>query len=180
VSTVPFFIDPEIGNSLWDNLFLGGADWPGVWKVDVTKSRSVTKVKVKGKDGVTTTDEGYDGAVLKATGILWLAEQFDDLQTLLPNFDPRQPGVIRTPLDIYTPVTALLGVDSVYLEKINISPPATGILTVSLDLSEWFPNTKTTVTTKKVKGFDGTDKAGAPLNKSDFVVTPPSKGPANL
>jgi hypothetical protein len=178
--TVPFFIDPEIGNSLWDNLFLGGTDWPGVWRIEVTKSRTVTKVKVKGKDGVTTTDEGYDGATLRAVGVIWLQEQFDDLQALLPNFDPRQPGVTRTPLDIYTPATALLGVDSVYLEKVNVTPPEGGKLTITLDLSEWFPSTKTTKTTTKVKGFDGTSKAGAPLNASDFKVTPPSQGPANL
>lgn len=181
MSEIPFWVSKDYGNSLWDNLFLGGVDWPGVWKVEVSKKRDVDKVKQKGKDGSTLTDQGYPGATLTATGILWLEDQLTDFATILPNFDPKRPGVTRTPLDIYTPITALFGIDSVYIEEISASHPTTaGKLTITIKLAEWFPATKTTQTTKKVKGFDGTDKSGAALNNSDFNVTPPSGANPNL
>lgn len=181
MSTVPFWVSPDYANSLWDNLWLGGTDWPGVWQVTVKKSRDVDKAKQAGKDGVTTTDKGYNGAEVNAVGKLWLASHLEDFQALLPNFDPRKPGVTRTPLDIYTPVTALFGVDSVYIEAIEAGHPTpAGVLTVTLKMSEWFPATKTTSTTKKVKGFDGTSKSGDALNPEAFTVTPPSKAAPNL
>lgn len=179
--TVPFWVSPDYGNSLWDDLWLGSSSWPGVWQVTVKKSRDVDKAKQAGKDGVTTTDKGYNGAEVTATGRLWTADHLSDFQELLPNFDPRKPGATRTPLDIYTPVTSLFGVDSVYIESIEAGhPTAAGVLTVTIKMSEWFPATKTTNNSKKVKGFDGADKAGAPLNPDAFNVKTPSQTTPNL
>jgi hypothetical protein len=180
-STVPFWVSPDYGNSLWDSLWLGGTDWPGAWQVKVKKARDVDKAKQSGQDGNTLTDKGYVGAVVTATGRLWKQDQLEDFQALLPNFDPRKPGVTRSPLDIYTPVTALFGVDSVYIKSIEAGHPTSGgVLTVTIELEEWFPATKTAANTKKVKGFDGTDKRGAALNDQDFRVSPPSSAAPNL
>lgn len=178
--TVPYFTETEIGNSLWDELFLGGVNWPGVWEVTVTKGRDIDKVKQKGKDGRTLTDNGYEGAELEAVGRIFRQSDFDDLQDILPRFDPKVPGATRTPHDIYHPAAALLGVDAVYIEKIRVTPPKAGVLTVTLTISEYFPETKNTNNKKEVQGFDGAQNSGAPLNAQDFQVNSVSTALPNL
>jgi hypothetical protein len=169
-------------NSLWDYLFLGGVLWPGICLIQCDKSRSVDPAKEKGKDGVTLTDNGFDASPVKATLMLWTQAQWDELNQIMPNFDPRKPGGSRSPLEIWHPALELLSIQSVYLRKISVSTPTGDILRVDLDMIEWFPETKiakgTTGTAKKAKGFQGADKAGAPLNPDDFKVTSPSSNTA--
>lgn len=177
-----YWISTEFGNSLWDELFLGGVTWPGVWRQSTEVGRAVDKAKTAGVDGYTTTDKGYTGGVMQFEGRFFDELSWLDFEALVPNFHPRRPGAIKTPLDIYHPAPALLGITYVYLEKIKIGHPAEGslICPVTLELSEWFPNTKKTGSSKKVKGFSGTGNAGQPLNPADFQVRPPSAGGSNL
>lgn len=182
MTAVPFWVSREFGNSLWDELWLGGTSWPGVWKLETTKSRQVDKAKSPDTDGITLTDKGYNASEIKATGIIWKSDQLSDeelgigLAEILPNFDPRKPGQTRTPLDIYHPSSVLAGISNVYIEKIHIGHPENGILKVQLDLVEWFPETKPAKQKNTPKGFSGTNNAGAALSPADFEVTPPSAG----
>lgn len=162
--------------SLWDFLWLGGGLVPGMCAdFDVSKERSIDLAKQKGKDGITLTDNGYDGAPCKATQILWTKKQWDDFTVWLPNYDPQKPGGSRTPLDIVHPAANLLGVRSVYLKKIHTSNPVKGILRVDFEMVQWFPATATAKSKGATKGFDGTDnKSGAVLDPNAFVVPQPS------
>lgn len=177
--TVPFWVEEQIASaSFWDFLLLGGVTWPGIWTIEADKSRAIDPAKEKGQDGITLTDNGYDASLVKAIGLIWKPTQLEALEEILPNFDPRRPGGSRTPLDIYHPVCTLLAIKTVYLRKISLANPQGGILRVNLDMIEWFPKTKPASTSKKAKGFDGTDKSGAPLNANDFTVTKPSSNTA--
>jgi hypothetical protein len=179
---MPFWVTEEAGNSLWDELFLGGVTWPGVWQLKTSVGRAVDKAKTAGVDGYTTTDKGYTGGEISLEGKFFRELDWLDFEALLPNFHPRRPGAIKTPLDIYHPAPALLGITYVYLENIEIGHPTAPslICPVTLKCSEWFPNTKKTSSSKKVKGFSGTGNAGQPLNPQDFQVNPPSSGGSNL
>lgn len=178
---IPFWVSTEYGNSLWDELFLGSDSWPGRWKITPKKDRAIEQAKQKGVDGVTLTDNGFNAGTLQAEGVLWLETQWEDFQLIYPNYDPQKPGVSRTPLSVYHPVLELMGIDSVYLKGISISPPgAGGIVTVTLDLLQWFPATKAAQTKGKIKGFNGTNNANAKLESGDFAVPPSSNPGANL
>lgn len=169
--TIPHWASDD-KDSLWDFLMLGGRFWPGLWKVDCSKSRAVDKAKAAGVDGYTLTNKGYAGAPFKATGRLWTSEQIQELQTILPDFDPEWAGV-STPLDVYHPTLDLMQVGAAYLSKIEIKGPEQGILTITLDLDQWFPITKPAKSASKPKGFDGAAGANAPLNPEDFRLDPP-------
>jgi len=162
--------------SLWDFLWLGGGLVPGLCALfDISKERSIDLAKQKGKDGITLTDNGYNGAPCKATQILWKKSQWDDFTDWLPNYDPQRPGGVRTPLDIVHPAAALLGVRSVYLTKIHTSNPVNGILRVDFEMVQWFPSTATAKTKAATKGFDGTNnKNGGVLDPKAFDVPKPS------
>jgi hypothetical protein len=162
--------------SLWDYLWLGGGLVPGLCAdFDISKERSIDQAKQKGTDGITLTDNGYEGAPCKATQILWTPQQWLDFTDWLPNYDPQRPGGSRTPLDIVHPAAALLAVRSVYLKKIHTSNPIKGILRVDFEMVQWFPSTATAKSKPAAKGFDGTNnKNGAVLNPDDFKVPSPA------
>ncbi len=173
MASVPFWVLPQFSGGYWDDLWLGGVLLPGQWKVEVVKERSIEKKKQQGIDGNALQDKGYVGAVLKATGILWTAEQLEDFENAIPIFDPRTPGSARNPLDIYYPAAHLLSVFSVYVRKITIQQLSKQILTTVWDLEEWFPAVKPAKPSKTAKGFDGANNSGDPLNPKDFQVGPP-------
>jgi hypothetical protein len=111
--------------------------------------------------------------MIKAIGILWTADHTDELDQLLPRFDPETVGV-STPLDIYHPQAELMRLAAVYLKKITIKGPDRGKLEVALDLEQWFPATKPAKSGTKSKGFDGAARANAPLSPEDFRVDVPT------
>jgi hypothetical protein len=175
--SLPYWRPKDVPNgSFWDLWWLGGGLVPGLCAdFDVAKSRSIDLAKQKGTDGVTLTDNGYEGAPVKVTQILWTPTQWSDFQDWLPNYDPQRPGGVRTPQDIVHPAASLLGVRSVYLNKIHTSQPVKGILRVDFEMVQWFPSTKAANSKPTLKGFDGTsNKNGAVLNPDDFKVTSPS------
>lgn len=155
--------------SLWDKLRLGGIIFPGKWSGKVSKKRELDIVKVRRLDGVRILDNGYFGTAMSYTGTLWTPDQWDTFQTILPTFDPQRPGGGRSPLDYYHPAGAVLGVGTVYIVEIGIAEPSNGMLTIPLELLQWYPRPK-----PFVQGFAGTRQSGAPLNPADFKVTPPS------
>jgi hypothetical protein len=180
--SAPFWIDQDFGSaSLWDFLWLGGVLWPGICKIEsVTKSRSIDEAKVPGSDGITLTDKGYNASKVKARIIIWEEHQWERLNKILPDFDPRRPGSSRTPLDIYHPTCVLLAIKSVYIHTIKVANPTGHIFNLDLDLIEWFPKTKPATSSKQPKGFDGTKKSGGDLSTSDFLVSPSGDTDKNL
>lgn len=175
--SIPFWRPKDVPNgSFWDLLWLGGGLVPGLCAdFDIVKSRSIDIAKQKGTDGITLTDNGYDGAPVKATQILWTQNQWDDFQEWLPNYDPQRPGGSRTPLDIIHPAATLLSVASVYLNKIHVSQPVKGILRVDFEMTQWFAATKAAGGKAALKGFDGVNnKTGAVLDPNAFAIPKPS------
>lgn len=176
-TNIPFVYDPIGTSSLWDQMLLGGIYWPGLWSIGATKERALDIVKVRRKDGTMTLDNGYFGAELQAVGRLWTPAQFDELQRILPDFDPQRPGGGRTPLDLYHPTAALLACNTVYIRKLGVPPPGApgggppGSIVFIIDMVQWCSDLKVFV-----QGFAGARKAGAPLNPGDFEVPSANTG----
>lgn len=168
--TIPFWTDiiPH-----WDTLFLGGTQMPGVWKIEGDKERAADKAKVAGQDGYTLTNKGYNGGAIKAIGRLWTGEQINEIYALLNAFDP-EFVTAAAPYDIYHPSCEVLWITHVWVKKLAIKGPEKGILTVTMDLDQWFPETKPSRSSKKVKGFDGVATQGAPLSPEDLELGPPT------
>lgn len=179
MSGIPFVYDLAINPeySLWDQMYLGGVYWPGVWSIGASKKRSLDIVKVRRKDGTMTLDNGYFGAELTAYGRLWTPAQFDELQEILPNFDPQRPGGGRTPLDLYHPAAALLSCNTVYLQSLAVPPlggsggAPRGSIIMTIDMVQWCSDLKIFV-----QGFAGARKANAPINASDFELPSANTG----
>lgn len=165
--------DDSPGVSTWDQLRLGGIVWPGLWTCKPSKKRELDIVKVRRFDGVRILDNGYFGTALSCAGKLWRKDQWDDLQSFLPDFDPQRPGGGRSPLDIYHPAAAFFSVGTVYIVEIALGDPVGGILPLALELLQWYPRPK-----PFVQGFAGTRQSGAPLNAQDFAVDKPSANTA--
>jgi hypothetical protein len=157
------------GLSDWDELILGGVKWPGIWSVTgAGVSRKIDLKKSKGADQATLKDEGYKNAKLTATGVLHSAEQWQQLQQVLPDVHPRRQGGDRQPLQLIHPAANLLGIDSVYLTGIKvptIDAPKGGPLTIVLDFIEWTPKPKPV---KNASGQSGGGKGNQPKTLDDL------------
>ena len=146
------------GDLLWDTLILGADVWPGLPVVEAAASRSVDAQKKKGDDGANLVDQGYEPTQVKITIRMWLREQWEELQRLLPNVHPRTKGGIRTPVDIIHPATQLIGVRQIYVEKVGPLTVDRGLMTFVLEAIEWFPAPKPNKSsTKKAKASSGGD-----------------------
>jgi len=151
--SLPWISDDTL---LWDTLIIGGEVWPGVPTVTVEATRAVDLQKKKGDDGANLVDQGYEPAKVTLTLRLWMQDQWDELQRLLPTVHPRRKGGIRTPVDIVHPATQLVGVRQIYITKIGSPTADKGVLTIVLDAVEWFPQPKPAkAKTKKSKAATG-------------------------
>jgi hypothetical protein len=128
----------------WDTLILDGEIWPGVCEISgAGVSRKVDVKKGKGEDGATIKDEGYDLARLSITLTIYSEGDWVQLQRLLPTIHPRRKGGTRTPIEIVNPQCNLLGVSTIYIDKISIpKKPKSGDGLVELEMSaiEWVPD----------------------------------------
>lgn len=127
----------------WDTLILDDEIWPGICEISgAGVSRKVDVKKGKGEDGATIKDEGYDLARLSITITIYDEEDWVQLQRLLPTVHPKRKGGTRTPISIVNPQCNLLGVSSIYIDKISIpKKPKSGDGLVELEMSaiEWVP-----------------------------------------
>lgn len=156
--------------SAWDQLRLGGFTVPGAWTCEVSKKRDLMIVKLRLRDGVGILDNGYFGVALELSGRIWTPDQWYELQDQFPNYDPPRQGGSRSPLYVYHPAAAFLGVSLIYIAEFKLPPPSGGILPLSIGAVQWFPRPK-----PFIQGFAGTRRSGAPINSTDFDVPPPSK-----
>lgn len=130
----------------WDQLILGGTNWPGIWEIQGEGvERDIDLKKSKGSDQATLKDEGYRNGKFDAVGIIYNDEQWRQLQSLLPEVHPRRKGGDRKALQIIHPQVNVLGIDSAYLTKIRIPEldrTRGGPLVVTLSFIEWVPKPK--------------------------------------
>lgn len=128
----------------WEIVYLAGEKWPGVAEVSGAGcSRKIDVQKEKGTDGANLKDEGYDPARISITLKVTTDAEWTRLQELIPLIHPRKKGGPRTPVEIYYPSLALLGITQIYIDKIPIpaKPSADdGILFVEMSAIEWFPS----------------------------------------
>jgi hypothetical protein len=161
----------EDARTAWDTLYLGGELWPGVSNVEASSERgvNVAKPRDRSKDP-TLTDNGYEPGSIKVTIKIWTEEQWEKLNEIVPRFSPRKSSTVRTPLELWHPATAILGIDTVFVKTIGVVPPQSNqILTFNMALMQWFP------TTSRGRSVGRSD--GGPLNQADFEVNEPN--PAN-
>lgn len=152
----------------WDTLILNDEIWPGVCEISgAGVSRKVDVKKGKGEDGATLKDEGYDLARLSITLTIYSDGDWVELQRLLPTIHPRRKGGTRTPISIVNPQCNLLGVSSIYIDKISIpKKPKSGDGLVELEMSaiEWVPEPA------PVKGGAGTGTTSEGFNKAGGAI----------
>lgn len=147
-STVPDWASQD---EAWDRMDMAGEFWPGIWEAEGTVARDIDKKKRKGKDGWKLTDEGYRGAEITLICRIWIDPSdpeetargdYEELQRLLPLIHPRRKGGTRTPIEVNFPPLALMGINQLYVSELGIPKIESGVLTLRLKVSEWFPQPK--------------------------------------
>jgi hypothetical protein len=122
----------------WDKLILGDNVMPGVWAiVSGDCSRQVDHKKTKNKDKAVIKDLGLLPPRLQAKGKLCTREDWEALQQIMPDINPRKAGGPKFPLKIYHPAAAILGVSTIYVERIKPPEIDNGVLTFEIDMIEW-------------------------------------------
>lgn len=176
-----FWVDELKGESVlrvWDQLVLGGDTFPGLWQVEPVVELSVDVAKwITNQNSIDENnppkyearlvDKGYGPGKLRATGQIWTAAQWRDLQDVLPRFTPKESSDIRDAFDILHPLTKLIGIDSVLVVKVAPRPPVMHTLYLDIEMLQWFPRSPF----KKVR------PNGGALNASDFEAAAPSAAP---
>lgn len=150
---------PDLQSGQWDELWLGSAGelvkFPGIWSVSGSGiQRKIDEKNAKGNSKAKIKDEGDKAGKITLEGILWSNELVEEFERLLAMVHPRQTGGPKSPLDIYHPLTELLGIKQLYVHGIPVPrhDKKQGILTVRFDVTEWIPEPKKD---KKGKGGGG-------------------------
>lgn len=150
----------------WDRLELGVFVMPGVWEITGGEcARQVDHKKTKDKDGANIQDLGLLPPRITARGRMVSKKDWDTLQFIMPDINPRKPGGPKFPLTIFHPAVALLGVNTVYVERIRPPELKDGILEIQIDMIE-FAEPKATKIVKKPaapSAYIGTDEDAAIL-----------------
>jgi len=153
--SIPHWDDPD---APWDKLTLGVHVMPGVWAITGGEcARQVDHKKTKDKDGARIRDMGLLPPRLQAVGRLagrdangQPNDDWAQLQRIMPDIHPKKPGGIKQPLKIYHPAAALIGVTTVYVERIRPPEIKDGILEFAIDMIEWSAEPKKTNVKPKV------------------------------
>lgn len=128
----------------WDRVSIAGQLMPGLAMVTGDISRKLDVKSVRGRDGARVKDGGYQPGKISIEIRINTREDFDALQPRLDAINPRQRGTARTPVDIAHPSLVLLGISSVYIEKIGAPKLDKDTLTVKIDALEWTPQPRRT------------------------------------
>lgn len=122
----------------WDTLYLNADRMPGIWEIQSGEcARQMDHKKTKDKDKAVVKDLGSLPVKLTATGRLISREDWVELQRVLPLLNPRFNGGLKTPVSIYHPVSALLGISTVYITRLAAPTLSNGILSMNIDMIEW-------------------------------------------
>jgi len=134
---------------------------PGIWEITGGEcARQVDHKKTKDKDGARIKDLGLLPPRFSARGRMCTPEDWDALQQIIPDINPRKKGGPKFPLSIFHPAVALLGVNTIYVERIRPPELKDGILEIQIDMIEFAEPKKTNVSKKPAtpSGYIGTDE----------------------
>lgn len=151
----------EDAGSPWDRLQLGTAVMPGIWEITGGEcARQVDHKKTKDKDGARIKDLGLLPPRFTARGRMISRDDWETLQDVLPDINPRKNGGPKFPLSIFHPAVAVLGVHTIYVERIRPPEIRDGILEISIDMIEFSEPKPTNVSKKPAapSGYIGTDE----------------------
>lgn len=160
--------DWEADDSAWDRLQLGTFVMPGVWEITGGEcARQVDHKKTKDKDGARIKDLGLLPPRFTARGRMLAKKKnqttksdWESLQEILPDINPRKKGGPKFPLSIFHPAVAVLGVNTIYVERIRPPEIRDGILEISIDMIEFAEPKATNISKKPAtpSGYIGTDE----------------------
>ena len=158
---------PPLGDKAWDELFVGGFKFPGLWTISGPGiERKIDTKKPKGKAKASLTDEGDELGRIDCRGMLHTDEQLAEFVALLPMIHPRRVGGPKSPTDFYHPLANLLGIKQIYVNKIPIPKiERGGKLFVSFSVLEWVPKPK-----PQRRGVGGTGGGGNRPNNVEVVL----------
>ena len=148
----------------WDSCQLGDMILPGHVTVTGDVSRKLDVKSAPGSDGAKITDKGYEPAKIAIKCVMWLAAHKDQLKAVLKYLHPRKKGKTRDAYAISHAATELMGIKSVYIEKISlpVSGSIKGTKEITFTCVEWTQQAKTTnsVTSTPKKAVSNTKTDG--------------------
>lgn len=145
---LPHWDDP---GAPWDRLTLGVHVMPGVWEINGGEcARQIDEKKGKDLDHARIRDTGLKAPRLQARGRLVSREDWEQLQRVMPDIHPKKPGGIKHTLKIYHPAAALLGITTVYVDRVRPPEIQNGVLELAIDMIEWNDDPKPTKVKSKV------------------------------
>lgn len=108
-------------SDVWDTLYLGGKEWPGIAKVTVTRANKWDEKKAKGSNNADRTYTGTEPAKVKIELRFWnAADQYDVLVSeCLPIVEPEDEKKRKDPLDISHAVTQARKVAKVTIDSVS-------------------------------------------------------------
>ena len=142
----------------WDSCQLGDMILPGHVTVTGDVSRKLDVKSAPGSDGARITDKGYEPAKITIKCVMWLAGHKTQLQAALKYLHPRKKGKTRDAYAISHAATELMGIKSVYIEKISLPVPGSikGTKEITFTCVEWTQDSKTNVTSSPKKAVSNT------------------------
>lgn len=170
--------------SPWDRMQLGKYTLPGVWAVTSGEcARQVDHKKTKDKDGARIKDLGVLPSRFAARGEIivgWGVDygvDWETMQEVIAYINPKKKGGLKYPLDIFHPAIAVLGVHTIYVERIRPPEIKDGKMEFTFDMIEWADpkDTKSKKTPDTVVTYNTVTRqwvSRAPDGKGGFTDSP--------
>jgi hypothetical protein len=156
--------------SPWDKLVLGDNVMPGVWAiVSGAVELEIDTKKTKGNDKARVKPLGLLPPKIQAKGQIVSREDWEALQKIWPDIQPKKPGGPKFALKIYHPAAAFMGLTTVIVERVRSPEINNGICEITLDLIDW------TETPKKTN-FQKPKVPTSPTNDGDGVSAAELRG----
>lgn len=141
VGTVPYWDARDGTGDLWDLLMLGDSVMPGITRIKSQgRGKDVDAKKSKGSDGAELSDDGIKPTRVTITTKIWTAEQFNELQRILPSITPSKLGAERAAVPALHPQLQLLGITHLYIVRQGtLEIDEMGLGTIEFEAIEWVP-----------------------------------------
>jgi hypothetical protein len=168
---------------LWDTVTLDGEEWPGLAEVDAEITRRIQRRRARGRDGGRITDGGLDPTEVPIVFKAWKPEHFTALRALIPRLLARRRLADRTPMDVYHPALAVLGITQLYAKTLGAVKPSgqAGMWEMRVTFIEYFQPPRRAVTrtvTAPASGLGGIASVGINTNTAGDK-TPRANGGAD-
>jgi hypothetical protein len=165
-----FWVNTALGQSnytAWDSLYLAGAALPGVWSIEAESSHDFFADKYPTNETgnsafdtyqIKIVDKGLNPSTIQAVGRIWTVGQWLLLKKQLPLYWPKKINATRVFYKISHPMAQVLGVDSVFVDRVRLLPPVDQTLFVNISMTEAYPAAQQT---KTLGGASQADLFGA-------------------